>query len=226
MFTIPATGSGSILVARPSASSGTITSAASAYDLPSSRPDDPPYTTSADVALVTGSTVAGTPDYATVEYNTFTARSKTNFSQCQLSIGISTSLIATSITASTGSGTYTTPFVTSSISVDYQIDGTNWVNIKTYAVDVLASGTPTYVSLGPASNSSNAVTSIFWNAGRPSQTDTTKETLSVTIPSSLFPSNLSSLKVRFVLGTCKNNVVTSYQSSGSYQVWDIRANIS
>ena len=81
MFTIAAAGSSSLFVSRPTASSGTITTAANAYDLPSSRPDDPPYTTSADRALVTGSTVAGTPDYATVEYNTFTARSKTNFSQ-------------------------------------------------------------------------------------------------------------------------------------------------
>lgn len=57
-------------------------------------------------------------------------------------------------------------------------------------------------------------------------TTTTKETISVTIPSSLFPSDLSSLKVRFVLGTCKNSAVTTCQSSGSYQVWDIRANLT
>lgn len=214
MFTIPAAG-GSGFVSRPTASSGTITSAASAYDLPSSRPDDPPYTTSADVALVTGSTVAGTPDYATVEYNTFTARSKTNFSQCQLVIGSSSLLNHVTISSYTNpvNGSVSTSLVTSSLSIDYQIDGTNWVNIKLYG------------GYGVSANSS-AFDDTPRTAGDIVPITTTKETLSVTIPSSSFPSNLSSLKVRFVLGTCKNSTVTTYQSSGSYQIWDIRANIS
>jgi hypothetical protein len=214
MFAMAAAAGGSIFVSRPTASSGTITSAASAYDLPSSRPDDPPYTTSADVALVTGSAVAGTPDYATVEYNTFTARSKTNFSQCQLVIGLSNALNSVAINSynTTPPGTYTTDYVRAGLSVDYQVDGTNWVTIKSY---------------GQAANSVNTGEPDSYVApGFVLAETTTKETLSVTIPSSSFPSNLSSLKVRFVLGTCKNNVVTSYQSSGSYQVWDIRANIS
>ena len=214
MFTIAAAGSSSLFVSRPTASSGTITTAANAYDLPSSRPDDPPYTTSADRALVTGSAVAGTPDYVTVEYNTFTARSKTNFSQCQLVIGLSNSLssVAVSNTPTVPPGTYTTDFVRSGLTVEYQIDGTNWISIKNY--DKAANSVNTGES-GPFYTPGAVVTSVV-----------TKETLSVLLPASSFPSNLNSLKVRFVLGTCKNNVVTSYQSSGSYQVWDIRANIS
>ena len=214
MFTIAAAGSSSLFVSRPTASSGTITTAANAYDLPSSRPDDPPYTTSADVALVTGSTVAGTPDYATVEYNTFTARSKTNFSQCSLVIGLSNVLNHVAVTnyPTVPPGTYTTDYVRAGLSVDYQIDGTNWITIKAY--DLAANATNTGES-GSLIAPGSALTST-----------TTKETLSVTIPSSSFPSNLSSLKVRFVLGTCKNSTVTTYQSSGSYQIWDIRANIS
>jgi len=213
MFTIPAAG-GSVFVSRPTASSGTVTNGANAYDLPSSRPDDPPYTTSADRALVTGSAVAGVVDYSTLEYNTFTARSKTNFSQCNLVIGLSSVLNHVAVTnyATVPPGTYTTDYVRAGLSVDYQVDGTNWITIKAY--DVAANATNT------------AESGALIAPGTVLTFTTTKETISVTIPSSSFPSNLSSLKVRFVLGTCKNSTVTTYQSSGSYNVWDIRANIS
>ena len=215
MFTIPAAGgSGIILVARPSASSGTITNATNAYDLPSSRADDPPYTTSADRATVTGSFTAGTPDYVTVEYNTFPSKVKTNFSQCDLLIGVSALLTYTALDSSGNA-------VLSSLDVDYQIDGTNWINIKSYDTWVISK-----VTYGAASNTSPLPGPYYPVAGSAVNNVFTKETLSVTIPSSSFPSNLSSLKVRFVLGTCKNSTVTTYQSSGSYQIWDIRANIS
>ena len=214
MFTFPSGGSGFIQVARPSASSGTVTNAGNAYDLPAGGPDDPPYTTSADRAVVTGSAVAGTPDYVTLEFNTFPSRSKANFSLCQLMIGLSNSLssVAVSNTPTVPPGTYTTDFVRSGLTVEYQIDGTNWISIKNY--DQAANSVNTGES-GPFYTPGTVVTSVV-----------TKETLSVLIPASSFPSNLNSLKVRFVLGTCKNNVVTSYESSGSYQGWDIRANIS
>ena len=214
MFTTPATGSGLILVARPTASSGTITNPTYAYDLPSSRADDPPYTTSADRATVTGSAVAGTPDYLTVEYNTFNALPKTNFSLCTLVIGISALLTYTALDSSGNA-------VLSSLDVDYQIDGTNWINIKSYDTWVISK-----VTYGAASNTSPLPGPYYPVAGSAVDNVFTKETLSVTIPSSSFPSNLSSLKVRFVLGTCKNSSPPNYQSSGSYQVWDIRANIS
>ncbi len=214
MFAMAAAAGCSIFVSRPTASSGTINNPANGYDLPSSRPDDPPYSTSADRALVTGSTTAGVVEYQTVEYNTFTARSKTNFSQCQLVIGLSNVLNAVAITnyPTVPPGTYTTDYVRAGLSVDYQVDGTNWVTIKAY--DAAANATNTGESGG------------LIPPGTVSTATTTKETISVTIPSSSFPSNLSSLKVRFVLGTCKNSTVTTYQSSGSYQVWDIRANIT
>lgn len=204
MFTVPPSGSGNILVARPSASSGTITNAANAYDLPSSRPDDPPYSTSADRALVSGSAVAGTPDYVVVEYNTFPSKSKSNFSQCQLSVGVSAVLTSVAVT-DVGN------FVTPGFRVDYQIDGSTWVTMKSYI---------------EANNSSKAGAGpTFPIVGSVDVLTVTKETLAVTIPASSFPSNLNSLKVRFRLGTCTNNV-TGSQSNGSYQVWDIRANIS
>ena len=215
MFTIPAAGgSGIILVARPSASSGTITNATNAYDLPSSRADDPPYTTSADRATVTGSFTAGTPDYVTVEYNTFPSKAKTNFSQCNLVIGLSVVLNYTMLISGVDA-------VTSGLDVEYQIDGTNWVTIKNYERWTIGK-----VILGGASNSQTQPGPYYVPVGTIFEALNTKETLSVTIPSSSFPSNLNSLKVRFKLGTCKNSVTTTYQSSGSYQVWDIRANIS
>lgn len=190
MFTIPAAGgSGIILVARPSASSGTITNAANAYDLPSSRADDPPYTTSADRATVTGSTVAGTPDYTTVEYNTFPSKVKTNFSQCDLLIGVSALLTYTALDSSGNA-------VLSSLDVDYQIDGTNWINIKSYDTWVISK-----VTYGAASNTSPLPGPYYPVAGSAVDNVFTKETLSVTIPASSFPSNLNSLKVRFKLGT-------------------------
>lgn len=220
MFTCPVSGGGTV-VFRPSASSGTITSAGSAYDLPSSRPDDPPYTTSADRATVTGSAVAGTVDYDVVEFNTFGSRSKSNFSQCNLVVGISNTLNAIVLSyGPTGGGHTSIQYITSDLTVDYQINGTDWINIKTY--HVTGNG-----DLGPASNSVTIVDPD--SGGTPGDittTTVTKETINVVIPASSFLSNLSSLKVRFRLGTCKNNVVTTYQSSGSYSVWDIRANIS
>lgn len=134
MFTIPASGSG-IPTARPSASSGTITNPANAYDLPSGRPDDQPYTTSADRALVSGSFVAGLPDYATVEYNSFTARSKANFSYCQLVIGFSSIIndVVVSNTATIPPGNYYQNYVTAGLSIEYSIDGgTTWIRLGTY----------------------------------------------------------------------------------------------
>jgi len=214
MFTVPPTGSGLILVARPSASSGTITNATNAYDLPSSRADDPPYSTSADRALVTGSAVAGTPDYVTVEYNTFPSKSKANFSLCTLVVGVSAFLSHTVLLSGTDA-------VISSLDVDYQIDGTNWVNIKRYKTWTI--GKSTY---GAASDSSPLPGPYFPAVGAADETTFTKETISAVIPASSFPSNLNSLKVRFRMGTCTNSVTTTYKSSASYSVWDIRANIS
>ena len=209
MFTPPCSGSG-LLVSRPTASSGTIATAANAYDLPSGRPDDPPYTTYADKATITGSLTSGTVDYDVVEFNTFTARSKTTFSECQLSVGVSTNLSAVTVDV--------LGFVTSSLDIDYQIDGTNWTQLKRYTIQY-----HTY-DLGVASN---YVTAANYNSPGYiySQVGST-ETLSVVIPSSSFPSNLSSLKVRFRLGTCTNSTLTTSKSFGSYRVWDIRANIS
>lgn len=210
MFTMPAAGgSGIILVARPSASTGTITNPANAYDLPSSRDDDYPYTTSADRAEVTGSTAAGTPDFVTVEYNTFPSRSKTTFNECRLSVGVNVNLSAASVNV--------TGFVTSSVDVDYQVDGSNWVRLKRYTVIYNSA------DLGQAANFSWAA-----NSGSPyiySQVGPI-ETLSVIIPSSSFPSDLNSLKIRFVLGTCTSNTVPAPKSAGAYHVWDIRANLS
>ena len=221
MFTPPSTGS--VFVSRPSASSGTITNATNAYDLPAGLPDDPPYTTSADVALVTGSTVAGTPDYATVEYNTFPSRSKANFSVCNLKVGVSTSLSATCLSLVSGGGNSTNVFVCSDLTIDYQINGSTWVNLKNFQCDY---GFDSGGSMGVAANSSASISDKFIPVGEIVTFATAKATYSVNIPSASFPSNLNSLKVRFRLGTCKNSVVTTYQSSGSYNVWDIRANIS
>ena len=223
MFTIPAAGgSGIILVARPSASSGTITNATNAYDLPSSRADDPPYTTSADRATVTGSAVAGTPDYDVVEYNTFPSKSKANFSQCQLVVGISASLSSICVSSvRTGPTSYNNEYVTANLTIDYQIDGLSWVTIRNF---VTYDGFDN--NLGSSANSFIASSSIADTPGAASSSVYTKQTISALIPASSFPSNLNSLKVRIRLGTCKNNVTTTYQSSGSYNIWDIRANIS
>ncbi len=226
MFTIPAAGgSGIILVARPSASSGTITNAANAYDLPSSRPDDPPYITSADRATVTGSLVAGTPDFITVEYNTFPSRLKTQFTRAQLVIGISANLTATVLASSTNfkTGTITTNYVVPDLTIDYQIDGTTWINLANIHVFYSLSAS---IDLGVASNDT-AINQTFESVvGSTLSTDSSKRTYSVDIPATSFPANLNTLKVRFKLGTCTNSVNTSYKSSGSYSVWDIRANIS
>ena len=90
MFTILAAGgSGIILVARPSASSGTITNAANAYDLPSSRPDDPPIPLPLTGLRSLAQRVAGTPDYDVVEYNTFVQAGQRQFPSPTKIVGFS-----------------------------------------------------------------------------------------------------------------------------------------
>lgn len=224
MFTVPVgSGSGYILVARPSASSGTITNAAQAYDMPGGANDDPPYSTNASRAIVTGSATPGTVDYDVVEYNTFPSRAKSNFSLCQLAIGI-TSTVSPAVVASSfnfKTGLYDTSYVTSSIAVDYQVDGTNWVNIGTFSGHDPFTG----ANLGEASNLVAVNTPILYTAGV-NYPETIKSTLTKIIPAASFPSNLNSLKIRFRMGTCTNNAVTTSKSNGSYLVWDIRANIS
>ena len=220
MFTFcPSSGGGIILVARPSASTGTITNAGNAYDLPAGRPDDAPYTTYASKATVTGSAVAGLVDYDTVEYNTFPSRSKTTFTMCELYIGVSSIITCQTLVGADAAQTY----VTAALDVQYQIDGTNWVSLANYY-----GGTSYLWSLGAAADNVSG-----WNTFAPAlipgdivtRTFPTG-TLSIKLPATSFPSNLNSLKVRFRLGTCKSNINTSYNSSGSYNVWDIRANIS
>lgn len=221
MFTVPASSSGGIiLVARPSASSGTITNAGNAYDLPASKPDDYPFTTSADRALVTGSAVAGTVDYVTVEYNTFPTRSKANFTQCSLNIGMSASLVATCLSVDSGIRIAST-FVSPSLGIEYQVNGTNWVKID--LLTCLADGT---LSIGTAANETASIITSSTPFGEPLTTNYTKIIRSVTIPASSFTSNLNNLKVRFKLGTCTNSLTPAFTSSGSYNIWDIRANIS
>jgi hypothetical protein len=218
MFTCPVSGSGFLFTGRPSVSSGTINNPTYAYDLPSSRPDDPPYSTYADVSLVGGSSPSGAPSYTTVEYNTFPSWSKTNFATCQLTIGLTVGLREQAV-GSTGHGppnpAYFTSWVTSDFSVDYQVDGTNWVTIKLYT------------TLANAQNSvldTESTTSPIVN-GSGRQYDWIKETISIDIPSSAFTANLSNLKVRFRLGTVTNSVVGG-ASSGFYGIYDIRANLS
>lgn len=225
MFTVPAgSGSGLLLVARPSASSGTITNAANAYDLPSGLADDPPYSTSADRATVTGSATPGTVDYASVEFSTFPSRSRTNFASCQVVIGLSASLNAVAVSSAASLPSYINYYVTSSLFIDYQINGSTWIQARALNCQV-GNKFVGITDLGAASNSSSA-RGDEETPGTIRNTIYTKEMISFQIPAGSFPSNLNSLKIRFRLGTCTNNSVTSYQSSGSYNVWDIRANIS
>jgi len=215
MFTCPVSGSGFLFTGRPSASSGTVSNPGNAYDLPSSRPDDPPYLTRAEVTLTTGSTPSGSPNYATVEFNTFPSWSKTNFATCNLTIGLTVGLREQAVGSTpVRPGEYLTSWVTSDLSIDYQVDGSNWVNIKQYT------------TIGSSQNSvTDAETGAQVTNGTTRQYDTTKETFSVAIPSSAFTGNLNNLKVRFRLGTC-TNIATSCGSSGWYDVWGIRANLT
>lgn len=237
MFTIPSAGSGIILVARPSASTGTITNATNAYDLPSSRPDDPPYTTKASRATVTGSVVAGTVDYAIAEFNTFPSKSKSNFSICQLTIGYSSLLSASTVSTTFKTNKYLNEFVTSDFYIDYQINGSNWINITKetcFWSDTFVNNNgdliqPIYspaIDLGIASNSSIISTDNTVPIPGVSSTASNQKIASVKINASSFSANLTDLKVRFRLGTCTNNGSAAYKSSGSYDIWDIRANIS
>ena len=229
MFTPPVT-SGGIGVWRPTANTGTITVAANAYDLPLGVADDSPYLTAADRGLLSGyDATPGTVNYDVVEFNTFkqglsTSLPKTNFSQCQLTIGL-TALVESTVLVSGLSVTNT--FVASDFTVDYQVDGTNWVNIVTVnSTDSL------YNSLGGAGNEKTAVSKSNLAPGTTvsnqdyAPTSVVRSTYSVNIPASSFSTNLNNLKVRFRAGTCTNSTNTAYKSYANYVVWDIRANIS
>jgi len=226
MFTIPVT-SGGLGTWRPTASTGTgfpFTDPGNAYDLPSSRPDDPPYTTYAYSGYITSTSGAGVVQYNTAEFNTFkqglaTSLSKSNFSQCELKIGISINQIAVAI-GFTGTGPFVNTYVTANIAVQYQVDGTNWVTIKNYP-GRNASGDLLSPSAAAASSS------MAYHETIPSDviSSVSKDTLNVIIPSSAFSSNLNNLKVRFYVGTVKDATGT-YSGTAFYSIWDIRANIS
>ncbi len=226
MFTIPVT-SGGLGTWRPTASTGTgfpFTDAPYAYDLPSSRPDDPPYTTYASSGPITSTSGAGVIQYNTAEFNTFkqglaTSLPKSNFSQCVVSVGISTNQASIAF-GFTGTGPFYNQYVTANIAVQYQVDGTNWVTIKNYpgrnAIEDLVSPSALAVSSAMAYHET-IVSDVI--------TSTTRDTISVTIPSSAFSSNLNNLKVRIHVGTVKD-ASGAYASYASYQLWDIRANIT
>lgn len=229
MFTVCPSGSGGIIqVARPSASSGAITNPTNAYDLPSGRADDPPYSTYATSGTITGSATAGVADFVNLEWNTFPSRSKSNFSTCELVCGLVYTYYATQIVNLVGGGHEITNYVIPSLQVQYQIDGSNWVTIRDFFTpfdDVNigpaqdnAGGTDTPVIGYSSSLGSGVGSTYYWNDG--------VQTLSVKIPASSFPANLDTLKVRFVIGTCTSTVGGgSYKSSATVYMYDIRANI-
>jgi len=227
MFTFPACSGAGLGTWRPTASAGTgapFTNPANAYDLPSSLPDDPPYTTYGDSGPITSTSGIGVTQTNDAEFNTFkkglvTSLSKTNFSQCELKIGVSVNQIAVAI-ACAGSGPYTIDYVTANLDVQYQVDGATWVSINQY---------PAQNSLGNLASPSALATST----GNPSAvtpprdyvSSVSRDTMSVIIPASSFSSNLNNLKVRFRVSSIKDASGT-YSGTVTYQVWDIRANIS
>ena len=212
MFTIPASNGGILQTARPSAVTGTITNGGNAYDLPGGLADDYPYSTSADRALINGSLVAGAADYASTEFNTFDTRAKASFTDCNLSIVYSSSLGFTLLTDRI-------TFVTPSLDIQYQVDGSTWVTIN----QDFAPGVLNRVSslLVPTS-----VFSVCNLAGDIGYSIVTKNVLTVKIPSSSFTSDLNNLKVRFYAGTMTNTTNNAHKSTVSYNVWDIRADIT
>jgi len=230
MFTVcPSSGGGIIQVARPSASSGTIINPTLAYDLPSGRADDPPYSTYADSGSVSGSAVAGTPDFRTLQWDTFPSRAKTNFTNCELKIGLVYSYSAMQTFEATGGGHVISNYVIPSLQVQYQIDGSTWSTLQNIYVPFGettigpaadgSGGTDTFVT-GYLSVIGSGAGSIYgWNAGI--------TTLSKNIAATAFPTNLNSLKVRFILGSCTSVIGSgNYKSSYQLSVYDIRANIS
>ena len=203
-------------VYRPTNSTGTITNPTLGYDT-----DAYPWLTSADRALVTGSAAPGTVDTATVQFDTFASLLKSNFSSCTLQIVYSASLGGDLVsTVPAGGGQTTVTFVQSGLQVQYQINGSTWVNFDLQN-GVLSPGYINVDGLGANAVSFTAATPDW------SLTNTiTKKQLSATLLSSTFAANLSDLKIRFVLQTCTNSTDNTKKSYGSYNVWDIRAIVS
>lgn len=207
---------------RPTASHGTVTNGTNAYDV-----DAYPWATSADRALVTGSTVPGTADFATLSFDTFPSVAKSGFSNCLLTFAISASLTAP-LLASTehggaGSGLWDTSYNTASLQWAYQVDGATWVSsgyigagadfLQAFSVNANASASGvTFITHAQADGDASATI--------------TKQSYSVLIPSASFSSNLSDLKIEFILGTATNASDTTKKSSGLYSIWDIQARLT
>lgn len=226
MFTIPSS-VGGLGTWRPTASTGTgapFSNPSNAYDLPSSRDDDPPYTTYGDSGFITSTSSVGVTQNNDAEFNTFkngiaTSLPKSNFSQCELKIGVSINTIAVAIGFS-GAGPYTNNYVTGNLAIQYQVDGTNWVTIKNY---------PARNAYGELTSPSALATysGMAYHETIPADviSSVDRETVNIIIPSSSFSTNLNNLKVRFRVSTIKD-ASGSYSGTVSYKVWDIRANIS
>lgn len=204
-------------VYRPTNSTGTITNPTLGYDT-----DAYPWLTSADRALVTGSAAPGTVDTATVQFDTFASLLKSNFSSCTLQIVYSASLGGDVVsTVPAGGGQITTTIVQSGLQIQYQINGSTWVNLD------LQNGV--IIALPPTAQDGFGANAYSFTWASPdyllSNTQTKKQ-LTTTILSSAFAANLSDLKIRFVLQTCTNSTDNTKKSYGSYNVWDIRAIVS
>lgn len=186
---------------RPTASVGTITNAALAYDV-----DAAPWATRAQRAEVAGSAVSGTPDTVSVTYNGFSAIAKTAFVTCNLQIVLDwfgRTLVSSSGTPPAG---YYLPS-NLGVQVLYRADGGTYIPIATYSPT-------TYLILPPGGTPNE---SYFGG----------KVVISQAIPSSAFTANLSNLDIRFDMTTFTYTALPySFVTISSYNVWDIQTNLT
>lgn len=183
---------------RPTVATGTITNPGNGYDT-----DSAPWSTVASRALVTGSSVSGTPDTVNVVWNGFSAITKAGFTTCNLQIVLDwTGGSVTSPTGTPPAGFF--PFV--GVQVAYRVNGGAYITLAQYS--------STIYSTAPVAGSGAENYSGY------------KQVVSVAIPSSAFTANLGNLDVQTSLTTFTwNNGAYSFNTFGSYGVWDIQANL-
>jgi len=183
---------------RPTVATGVITNAGNGYDV-----DASPWSTYASRALVTGSSVSGTPDTVSVVWNGFASVPKSGFTTCNLQIVLNwTGGSSTSATGTPPAGFF--PFVGTTIA--YRVNGGTYINLAQYS--------STVYSTAPVAGSGAENYSGY------------KVVLATAIPASSFTANLNNLDVQTSVTTFTwNNGAYSFVTFASYDIWDIQVNL-
>jgi len=190
---------------KPTASTGTITSAGNAYDV-----DAYPWATKA-TRLLTGSATPGTPDTDIVIFHTFPTLAKANIGTLSVTSVIDVQNTPDYLVDASGY------IITATLEYEYSMDGgSTWSQIY-WSVSYYRVADMVFLCNPPASDISVA------NLASADGTSGLKLGISKNLDPSLLTTGLQDLQVRFKVQTLTSVRAGNPQSSLSYGVWDIVA---